>query len=213
MSFDPFVKKSEIMDISFYLYADPQIDIFVHAEDETTVKGFIDQRNQFLRNIATDAKEQQAALTYPDNQDIKGTADPNTLISKADIEKIAEEKAKGNDSIEITDGVAQIVFKEGNMFQVKLKVKQPNAAEVTNMISAASLVTKEGLKIDFNRYNEIRIHQLLKGWNFQKEDNDGKLVTVPVNEKNISALNPKVFNALVFYLNLKVDMYLDNLLY
>ena len=204
--FDAFIKKSEIIDISFFLYADPKIDIFVHAEDEETVKSFIDQRNEFLRNMANEMKEERET---PSGEE-KSNED---LIPKIDIEKIAEEKAKGNDSLEIKDGIVQMIFKEENLFEVKIKVKQPNASEVNDMISAATVVTKDGMKIDFNRYNEIRVHQLLKSWNFKKENQDGNTIVVPVNEKNIASLHPKVFNALVFYINLKIDVYLDNLIY
>lgn len=202
MSFNAFVKKSENIDISFFLYADQNIDLFLHGESEETIKAFIDQRNQFLRNLSNDFKEEQ---DFPKEEN-------NNLISKDDLEKLSEEKVKENKSLEIKDETVQILFKKENLFEVKIKVKQPNSSEVTNMISESTLVTKEGLKIDLNKYNETRVHYLLKNWNFTKINEDGTSSVVPVNDKNISELHPKVFNALVFYINTKIDLYLENLL-
>lgn len=206
MSFNAFVKKSEMISISFFLYADPKIDVFIHAETEDEVKTFINQRNEYLKKMTNEIKEEQ-------NQNKSDAISGEDDLLNINIEKIAEEKSKGNDSLEIKNGVIQMIFKPENMFEVKIKVKQPNAAEVTEMISAATIITEKGPKLDFNRYNAIRVFQLLKSWNFEKEDEDGNKSIISINEKNIQSLHPKVFNALVFYINLKIDMYLDNLIY
>lgn len=220
MSFNAFVKKNETIDVSFFLYADPKIDLFVHAETEEIVKNEIQRRNEFMRSMIKDLKENQETPSGEEKPQNSAPSDEkketsDDLIPKIDIEKIAEEQAKGNDSLEIKDGVVQIVFKEENLFEMKIKIKQPNHEEVSSMISSSTIVSPSDgtMKIDFNRYNDVRVRSLLKSWNLMKEKDGGGMEVVPVNDKNISALHPKVFNAILTYINLKIDMYLENLVY
>lgn len=225
MSFNAFVKKNETIDVSFFLYADPKIDLFVHSETDEIIKNEIQRRNEFMRSMIKDLKEDQETPSGEKNPQDSTSGDEKSLDDKKetsenltlkiDIEKIAEEQAKGNDSLEIKDGVVQIIFKEENLFEMKIKIKQPNHEEVSSMISSSTIVSPSDgtMKIDFNRYNDIRVRSLLKSWNLMKEKEGGGMEVVPVNDKNISALHPKVFNAILTYINLKIDMYLENLVY
>lgn len=216
MSFSPFVKKSELVDISFYLYADPKIDLFIHSETEQGIKFLFDQRNESLLNISKYIKEENGddKSTKEESNSTEDGAEPSSVENseKINYSKIEEESSKGNDSISINDGIIQFIYKPENISEVKIKVKQPNHQEVTEMISLATiLLSKEsGLQIDFNRYDDIRVRTLLKSWNFKDTDENGNSINIPVNDKNISSLHPKVFNAILYYMNTKIGAYLDN---
>lgn len=216
MSFSPFVKKSELVDISFFMYIDEKIDLFIHAETEQGIKFIFDQRNELMLSISKDIKENNEKEEPPSSSSIEGGSETSSSSSedseKINYNKFTEESSKENDSISVKDGIIQFIYKPENISEVKIKVKQPNHQEVTEMISLATiLLSKEsGLQIDFNRYDDIRVRTLLKSWNFKDTDENGNSINIPVNDKNISSLHPKVFNAILYYMNTKIGAYLDN---
>lgn len=198
MSFNLFVKKNDFVEANFYMYADDKVNLFFHSETKAGIKIAFDYRNEVMRRISKEDEEITEEI-----KDDEG----NPIATALDVEKLTKESTQGNDSISIENGVAQFVFKEENIIEVKIKFKNPSHEEITSMISMATVITDQGLHLDFNRYDDIRVRKLLKSWNFKDKDENGNEIQIPVNDKNVSALHPKVFNAILFYLNTKVGSY------
>lgn len=206
-----FIENDETIKEKFLLYAAPEIGLYIHSKEIEDFKKEIEDRNLVIKKLMERAKKEQEQKTETpeDKNDDDFTVDD--LLPTIDINKIVEEQAKNNPALRIENGFVSILYDENNITEFNIEIRQPSTSDVLNMQQASMISINGRPTLDENVYRHIRLINLLKGWNLQREDKNGNLKEVPVNEQNIGKLHPKVYNAIMFYIDKNIDMHLDNL--
>lgn len=206
-----FIDANDHIEEKFFLYADPEIGLYVHAKEKSDIEDDIERRNLFFKKLTEKAKQEQKQKTTDTDKENPDDFNLDELIPEVDIDKITEEQAKSNSSLEVKEGVINIVYNEDNLTEFEIEIKQPNTQDILSMQQSSMISINGKPTLDENLYRHVRLVNLLKDWNIQKSQKDGTLKKVPVNEQNIGKLHPKVYNAIMFYIDANIDLHLDNL--
>lgn len=208
-----FIEEDNTIKETFFLYAAPEIGLYLHSKDKEDIKDEIGRRNVFFKKLTERAKKEQEQKTEtPENQE-EDEFNIDNLLPTIDIDKITEEQAKDNPWLEInSEGIINIIYDEDNVCEFNIEIKQPNTNDILNMQQASMVSINGRPTLDQNLYRHVRLITLLKDWDIQREDKNGNFKKVPVNEQNIGKLHPKVYNAIMFYIDSNIDLHIDNLL-
>jgi len=210
--FSCFIENDDCIKEKFFLYAAPEIGLYIHSKNKEDILEEIRKRNVFLKNITDKVKKEQEQKPNVDENKEDILDNTEDMLSTIDIDKITEEQAKDNPHLEIVDKVISIIYNEENLNEIEISIKQPNTNDILSMQQSAMISIAGKPKLDENAYRHLRLIRLLKDWNIQKEDSNGNLKKVPVTEQNIGKLHPKVYNSIMFYIDSNIDLHLENLL-
>ncbi len=187
-----FVKDDDKVDLKYFLYFDPNLPLMTFAAmEKETVKTNFDIFNKWLER-----DEEEIKVEKKKAQDELGTEIP---------EKTKESlPTNENDSLTIRNGVQQMVWKEENIHPIHLRFRKPNHSDIGHMLSESTLIENNSMKIDINKYNDLRLRTLLIDWNLTDEVGN----KVQVSDSSIDSLNQKVFESMIQFMNREIPTYL-----
>lgn len=197
---DLFVKKSDKQKIEFYIYFDRKLNICFSRPTKEAVSKVISDFNKSILEANAAPKEDGVASTLDSEEANK---------INIDVSSIDKEDSETSESIEFSDsGIVQIKYNENNVKFISLIVKEPNHSDISYMLSESTVIHNNNVRIDINKYNDMRVRNLIVDWNIKDEEKGTK---IPITPSVWNELHPKIFDIFAFQISVKIPLYLDSL--